>query len=261
MTAAAHCDLTGRVAWITGGTAGIGLAIAGLLRLAGASVVLSGRDADRGRSALDQLSLDRVHLVLGDCADPVQARAMADQIDSELGRLDIVVASGGAMDEKPGLFHEVQDDHFERVYQHQFLNRVHPVRAALPMLRRKGGQVLFVGTDAGRHATIGEALHGAIGSAIIMLTKTLAREFARWDIRVNALALTLTSGTQAFETVMSRGDWLTDLYQRAVDRFPRGRAPHVDEVAQVALFLLSAQSSQVTGQTVSVNGGLSFGGW
>ncbi len=258
---AAATDLTGQVAWVTGGTAGVGLAIARALLSAGAQVVVSGRDGARGQLALERLAHPGASLVVGDAADAQQARAMAQQVIALHGRLDIVVASGGAVDEKPGLFHEVSDAHFTQVYRHQFLNRVFPVRAALPHLRERGGCVLLIGTDAGRHATVGETLHGSLGAATIMLTKTLAREFSRWDIRVNGLALTLTAGTEAFDKVMGRGDWLTALYEKAVRRFPRGRPPLADEVAQAALFLVSAQSSQVTGQTISVNGGLSFGGW
>ena len=253
---AAATDLTGQVAWVTGGTAGIGLAIARTLLSAGAHVVVAGRDASRGQLALERLAHPGASLVVGDAADPQQARAMAQQVIALHGRLDIVVASGGAVDEKPGLFHEVSDAHFTEVYRHQFLNRIFPVRAALPehsVVGRAG--------DSGRHATVGETLHGSLGAATIMLTKTLAREFSRWDIRVNSLALTLTAGTEAFDKVMGRGDWLAALYEKAVRRFPRGRPPLADEVAQAALFLVSPQSSQVTGQTISVNGGLSFGGW
>lgn len=254
-------QLYGQVAWVTGGTAGVGLAVAHALLAAGAQVVVAGRDANRGQQALERLAHPSASLVVGDGADPQQARAMAEQVVTLHGRLDIVVASGGAVDEKPGLFHEVSDAHFTEVYRHQFLNRVFPVRAALPYLRERGGCVLFIGTDAGRHATVGETLHGSLGAATIMLTKTLAREFSRWDIRVNGLALTLTAGTEAFDKVMARGDWLTALYEKAVRRFPRGRPPLADEVAQAALFLVSPQARQVTGQTISVNGGLSFGGW
>jgi 2-hydroxycyclohexanecarboxyl-CoA dehydrogenase len=254
-------DLNGSVAWVTGGTAGVGLAIARALLAAGAKVVISGRDPTRGQQALERLAHPAASLVLGDCADPQQARAMVEQIIALHARLDIVVASGGAVDEKPGLFHEVSDTHFTEVYRHQFLNRVFPVRAALPALRERGGCVLLIGTDAGRHATVGETVHGSLGAATIMLTKTLAREFSRWDIRVNCLALTFTAGTEAFEAVMARGDWLTALYEKAVRRFPRGRPPLATEVAQAALFLVSSQATQVTGQTISVNGGLSFGGW
>jgi 2-hydroxycyclohexanecarboxyl-CoA dehydrogenase len=258
--------LQGQVALVTGGTAGVGLAIALALRSAGAQVVIGGRDAQRGQQALDRLMQHDAagapaSLALGDCADPQQARAVVEQVIARHTRLDILVASGGAVDEKPGLFHEVDDSHFTEVYRHQFLNRVFPVRAALPHLRARGGCVLLIATDAGRHATVGEALHGSMGSATIMLTKTLAREFGRWNIRVNALALTLTGGTEAFDEVMSRGDWLSALYEKAVRRFPQGRPPLASEVAQAALFLVSPASSQVTGQTLSVNGGLSFGGW
>ena len=93
------------------------------------------------------------------------------------------------------------------------------------------------------------------------LTKTLAREFARWNIRVNGLALTITSGTDAFDAAMARDDWVTQLFKKAVSRFPSGKPPTAEEVARVAVFLASDQSAQLTGQTLSVNGGLSYAGW
>lgn len=186
---------------------------------------------------------------------------MAQRVVDIHGRLTILVASGGAADIAPGLFSELVDDDFISVYRTQFLNRVYPIKAALPHMQKHGGSVIIIGTDAGRYATVGETLHGGLGAAKIMLTKTLAREFSRWNIRVNSLALTITGGTEAFEEAMARGDWVTDLFSKAIGRFPRGRPPSAEEVARVALFLASDQSAQVTGQTISVNGGLSFGGW
>ena len=100
-----------------------------------------------------------------------------------------------------------------------------------------------------------------MGAAKIMLTKTLAREFGRWKIRVNCLALTVTSGTEAFDAVLEKDAWAKDLFIKALKRFPFGRPPNAEEVARAALFFVSDESAQVTGQTLSVNGGLSFGGW
>lgn len=254
-------DLTGQVALLTGATAGIGLEIASSFLSAGATVVVNGRDAQRGSMALAKLNHPQAFFVQGDCSVAQEARDVTDQVLSSHGKLTILVASGGAADSAPALFSELPDDAFNAVYSSQFLNRVFPVRAALPHLQVQGGSVIIVGTDAGRFATVGEALHGGMGAAKIMLTKTLAREFSRWKIRVNGLALTITTDTDAFDAAMARQDWSTDLFQKAIRRFPGGRPPNAQEVARVALFLASDQSAQVTGQTISVNGGLSFGGW
>ena len=254
-------DLTGRVALITGGTAGIGLAIARCYLDAGATVVINGRDAQRGVKALASLHNVRASFETGDCSVAEQAREVVDRVVGRLGPISILVTSGGAADSSPGLFSALADDVFTAVYRSQFLNRVFPIKAALPGMQARGGSIIIVGTDAGRFATVGEALHGSLGAAKIMLTKTLAREFARWNIRVNALALTITSDTDAFALAMSREDWVTDLFKKAVAKFPQGRPPNAEEVARVALFLASDMSAQVTGQTLSVNGGLSFAGW
>jgi len=254
-------DLSTQVVLVTGGTAGIGFEIARSFLDAGATVVMNGRDQIRGSAALARLANDRAFFEMGDCSTASEASDIVARVASAHGRLTILVASGGAADSGPALFSDLADDAFTSVYRSQFLNRVFPIKAALPLLKKQGGSIIIIGTDAGRFATVGEALHGSLGAAKIMLTKTLAREFARWNIRVNGLALTITSGTEAFVQAMDREDWATDLFKKALQKFPQGRPPNAQEVAQVALFLASDQSAQVTGQTLSVNGGLSFAGW
>ena len=254
--------MDGRLCLVTGGTAGIGLKIAETLLDAGATVVINGRDIKRGAIALEKLEHNpRAFFEVGDCSDPVKSREMVERVVEAHGAISALIVSGGAAQCPPALFKDLSDKHFLEVYQTQFLNRVFPIRASLMHMQENGGSIVILGTDAGRHATIGEALHGSIGSAKIMLTKTLAREFGRWHIRVNCLALTITSGTEAFDAVMTGEAWAQKIFKKAVERFPFGQPPEVEEVARVALFLASDQSAQITGQTISVNGGLSFGGW
>jgi 3-oxoacyl-[acyl-carrier protein] reductase len=102
---------------------------------------------------------------------------------------------------------------------------------------------------------------GASGAAVILLTKALARELARDRIRVNAVALTITSNTVGWDRMFANENFGSKLFAKAVARFPSGRAPTAEEVAEAVAFLASDSASQVTGQTLSVNGGLSFGGW
>jgi 3-oxoacyl-[acyl-carrier protein] reductase len=255
-------ELDGKTVLICGGTAGIGLAMAERFLAEGAAVVLNGRDPARGAKALARLGgPERASFAAGDCTDPASARDLVDEVLRRHGAPDVLVASGGAAETKPHLFEEMPERLFEEIVRTQFLNRVYAIRAALPAMKSKGGSIIIMGTDAGRHSTVGESIHGSMGSAKIMLTKTLAREFARWNIRVNGLALTITGGTEAFDIIMARNDWVTQLFSKAIARFPAKRPPSAEEVARVALFLASDASAQVTGQTISVNGGLSFGGW
>jgi 3-oxoacyl-[acyl-carrier protein] reductase len=80
-------------------------------------------------------------------------------------------------------------------------------------------------------------------------------------IRVNSIAMALTEGTPTWDRLVAGEGFQRDLFTKVVARFPFGRAPSADEVAAVAVFLASDAAAQVTGQTISVNGGLSFGGW
>jgi len=135
------------------------------------------------------------------------------------------------------------------------------VHAAWPVLRENGGSVVLLTTDAGRYATPGESVLGAVGASIILMTKALAKEFSRDKIRVNSIALALTSDTPTWERAFAEEGFWRNLGTKVVERFPFGRPPAADEVAAVAVFLASDAAAQVTGQTISVNGGLSFGGW
>ena len=130
-------DLTGHVALLTGATAGIGLEIARSFLRSGATVVVNGRDQQRGSLALAKLNHPQAFFVQGDCSVAQEARDVTDQVLSSHGKLTILVASGGAADSAPALFSELPDDAFNAVYSSQFLNRVFPVRAALPHLQGK----------------------------------------------------------------------------------------------------------------------------
>ncbi|HEV2038360.1 MAG TPA: SDR family oxidoreductase [Candidatus Eremiobacteraceae bacterium] len=256
--------LEGRVALVMGSTAGIGFRIAEELARAGVKVALNGRNEARGKAALARLrgTTSEPIFEAGDSTRYDETGCVVANVVHRLGRIDILVTSGGALQPPPALFHELSPEDFSRVFATQYLARVYPIHAALPYMRdQQHGNIVLVGTDAARHVTPGESLHGGIGAAIVLLTKALAREFSRWHIRVNGLALTLTSDTPTYEEIFAHAGFVRDLFTKALNRFPWGAPPTAEEVARVALFLASDQSAQVTGQTISVNGGLYFGGW
>jgi 3-oxoacyl-[acyl-carrier protein] reductase len=228
-------------------------------------VTVNGRNAARGAAALAALggASNSVFFSEGNVRDyETAARVVADAASRGGGRLDVLVSAGAEGPSGPKPFHEMTPRELEDGFAARVLPRIFPVHAAVPALRAAGGgAVLLITTDAARHPTPGEAIIGATGAAVILLTKALAREFSRWNTRVNALALTLTSGTPSWDRIFSAQTFENRLFSKALTRFPFGRAPTAEEVARVAAFLVSPQASQVTGQTVSVNGGLSFGGW
>lgn len=253
----------GKVALVTGGTGGVGLVIARRLAESGSTVVLNGRSAENGQRALSSLSdvSDRVSLEVGDSSDYSSIAAVTSRVAQDHGAIDILVCSGGEDGVGPKPFADMSSEELVLSFSTRFLPRVFPVHAALPHMRERGGSVVMLTTDAARVPTPGESIVGAVGASIILLTKTLAKEFGRYRIRVNSVALTITSGTPSWDRVFGSASFQNDLFSKAITRFPQGRPPNAEEVASVAVFLAGDGAAQVTGQTISVNGGLSFGGW
>lgn len=259
-------DLTGRLALLTGSTEGLGLRIAERLARRGASVVLNGRNKGRAAQAVARLGpfvgpTNPAKFVLGDCGIYDDAVEVAKSAAETTGRIDILVSVGATCSVPPMPFAEMTGAQLADSLTSRLFPRVYPVHAALPFLRNGGGSVIMIGTDAARHPTSGESLIGAAGAGVILLTKALAREFSLWGIRVNCVAMTITSGTAAWDRAFAAPSAQSRLFEKALERFPSGRAPTAQEVARVVEFLAADESAQVTGQTISVNGGLSFGGW
>lgn len=257
-------DFRGKAVLITGATSGAGLAIARTMATAGATVAVCGRDAGRveqAAAALRELS-DASFALQGDLARYEDAARIVDAAALRMGGLDILVSAGAEGTVKPTPFSEMTPEQLRSGFESRFFPRINPVHAAIPRLReRGGGAIVMLTTDAARHPTPGESMIGAAGASVVLLTKALARELSRWSIRVNSVAMTLTSGTPSWDRIFGMPGFENRLFSKALERFPAGRAPTADEVARAAAFLASDGASQITGQTLSVNGGLSFGGW
>lgn len=257
-------DFDGKAALVTGGSDGIGLHVAEQLAAAGANVFINGRSAERGERAVAKLHeiSPTVRFIAGDCAIYQDAVAAVEATRSHAGRLDILISAGAEGEIGPTPFAEMTPQQIETEFHRRLMPRIFPVHAALPVLRENGGSVVLLTTDAGRYATPGESVLGAVGASVIIMTKVLAKEFSRFRIRVNGIALALAEGTPTWDRRVAAAEGFErDLVKKVVDRFPFGRPPSADEVATVAVFLASDAAAQVTGQTISVNGGLSFGGW
>jgi 3-oxoacyl-[acyl-carrier protein] reductase len=257
-----NADLAGKVALVTGGTAGVGLETGLRLARRGAQVVVTGRSQETGARAMAQLRSvsDLTSFETGDAGDPASITGLVDRVVAAHGGIDILVSAGSPHDVGPTPFAEMEMEELKRAFDSRIYARIFPVRAAIPALRERGGSVVMLATDAARHPTPGESVMGAVGAAVILMTKALAREFSRWNIRVNSVAMTITSGTPSWDRIFAEESFQSRLFSKAVERFPQGRPPSAGEVADVAVFL-AADAAQVTGQTISVNGGLSFGGW
>lgn len=253
-----------RVALVTGGTSGTGFETAARLLRAGASVAINGRSETRGAEAVSALRdiSPEVYFCPGECSDYGAASGVVEAAADRFGGIDTVVSAGAAGEGGPKPFSEMTPEEIKHGFESRYLARLYPVHAAVTHLRESNaGSVVLLTTDAGRHTTVGESVMGAYAASIIQMTKALAREMSRDQIRVNAVSMTLTSGTQSWDEIFATDSFQKALFEKAVARFPFGAAPTAGDVADAVVFLAGPRASQVSGQTLSVNGGLSFGGW
>ena len=252
--------LEGKVALVGGGSKGIGRAIALLYAANGADVVVNGRDPASGEAVVAEIRKLGRRATFGraDLSDYTQVKAMTDDAINQMGKVDILVANGGAGAPTAAFFRETRPEDYMAYANTRWLNRAYLVRSVLDhMVERQTGRIVIISSDAGRVPTPGESLVGGAAAATVMMGKVMAREFSRWKIRVNTICITVTRDTPSFERALAGG--AGHVFKKAEEKMPFG-INKPEDVAEAALFFASADSDQITGQTLSVNGGLAFPG-
>lgn len=246
---------------ITGGTSGTGFATAArLARDPGARIVLNGRDATRGKAAcesLRQLAPDAaVAFIAADVSDKGGVSGLVARACEFLdGPIDILVNAAGG-DFVPMLFHETSLDEIEAIVHHWLLSTMFCCSVALPRMD-DGAAIVNVASDAAKVPTPGEAVVGAAMAGIAMFSRTLAMEAKRRRIRVNVVTPSLVRDTRTFSRVTA-GGFSAKLFEKATRAAHLG-IPEPDDVAAAIAFLVSPEASRMTGQVLSVNGGISAG--
>ena len=244
----------GKTALISGGTSGIGFAVAELLIAGGGNAVLMGRDERRGIDALRVLQEPkRTRFIAGDVRQRVQCRFVVEEAVRIFGALDILINAAGIYAE--GAIENLSEDMLQDI----FFTNVHGVfyltQEALPYLRKTRGNIVQVASDAGLHGNYFCAAYAATKGAVIAMTRSLALEVARDGVRVNAAAPAdiLTPLTQRqLDPQRSRVQQLREMG----DIYPMGRIGTPEEAAAVIAFLASPLASWVTGSVYAVDGGL-----
>jgi 2-hydroxycyclohexanecarboxyl-CoA dehydrogenase len=249
----------GRAVVITGGTSGVGLATAHRFAAAGDRLVLIGRDAERGRKACATVRSAvpgaEVGFVAGDANDPAQATAAATSARDLLDVVDVLVNSTTAI-YTPDLLHRTPIEDIARILTGQALAPMHMCRAVLPwMAGRPGASIVNIASDAAKVPTPGETVIGAAMAAIVTFTRTLALEAKRDGVRVNVVTPSLIEGTIIGEQVMA-GGFSRKLFEKAKAQAHLG-ATEPDDLAQLIVFLAGPGAARITGQAISVNGGIS----
>jgi 2-hydroxycyclohexanecarboxyl-CoA dehydrogenase len=258
-----EADLSGKVALVTGSSKGIGRAIAVRFAENGASVVINARTPGPALEVVERVrAMGReAHFEPADLYNYQDVKRMVGSAVQRLGKIDILVANGAAAGPPPQPFHEIDPKSYGDCVSSHLFTRLYVVRAALDhMMARQSGKIIMVTTDAGRTPTRGESLIGGAAAAVVLMTKVLAQELARWKIRINTICTTVTKDTPGYDTATSQQDThLANLFKKAEERMPFGMNKP-DDIAQLALFLASEDSNQITGQIFSISGGLSFPG-
>jgi 2-hydroxycyclohexanecarboxyl-CoA dehydrogenase len=239
-----------RVAIVTGAASGIGRAASRDLAAEGATVVVTD---------IDEAGAQKVAAEIGaiarrvDVTDAAQARSLAAGVAKDHGRIDILVSNAGW--DRAMRFVDTDEDFWDRVIAINLRGHFAMTHAVLPhMIERGWGRIVTVASDAGRVGSTGEVVYSGAKGGVIAFTKGLAREVARHGINVNCVAPGLT------DTPLLAGmtEGAEKLMAAIIRSIPLGRVGKPEEVARAIVFFASPDADYITGQTLSVNGGLTM---
>lgn len=245
--------LLGKVALVTGGSRGIGRAIALRLAEAGASVAVCSRNLEAAQAVGDEISAGGGNFLArqSDVADAAQVDQLIKDITGTLGSLDILVNNAGI--NRDNLLLRMKEEEWDRVMDINLKGTFNCCKAAArPMIKARGGRIVNISSVVGISGNPGQANYAASKAGLIGFTKTLARELASRSITANVVAPGLIS-----ETGMT-SDLPSQVVDQMLAQIPLGRPGTPDDVARAVLFLTSDHGAYITGQVIQVDGGMAM---
>jgi 3-oxoacyl-[acyl-carrier protein] reductase len=247
-------DLSGKVAIVTGASKGIGAAIAKGLAAAGAAVVVNYASSREGADrVVDEIAGagGKAIAVEADVSKAADVRRLFDVTKKTFGALDVLVNNAGIYRFAP--IEEVTEEEFHRQFNTNVLGVLLTSREAMKYFGSDGGSVINISSIASTSPTPTAVVYSATKGAVDTITRVLAKELGPKNIRVNAI----NPGGVETEGVHSMGVIGSDFEKQMVARTPLGRLGQPEDIASVAVFLASAASGWMTGETIAVGGGFS----
>jgi len=247
-------DLTGQKALVTGATGGIGADIAKKLHAAGAEVVISGTREnvlqELAAEIAKETGSERVHVVPAKLNEPESITALASKAEELMGQVDILVNNAGIT--KDTLMMRMSDEDFESVLDINLTSAFRLTKALLRgMMKRKAGRIINITSIVGVTGNAGQVNYAASKAGMIGMSKSLAQEVASRGITVNCIA------PGFIETPMT--DKLNDEQKAAITKsIPAGTLGQPEDISTACVYLASAESRYMTGQTLHVNGGMAM---
>ena len=247
-------EFADKTAVVTGAGSGIGRATAQALARAGARVVVADIDAGSGAATVAALQAQGLHAqyLHVDMTDPQSIDAFAAAVQAEHGAVDVLVNAAGWGRTAP--FIEGSNEFWAKLVALNFVGPMQLARALLPaMIDRASGRIVNIASDAGRVGSLGETVYAGAKGGLIAFTKSLAREVARHHINVNCVC----PGPTDTPLMAAVPDKVKDALTKAI---PFRRLGKPEEVADAVVFFASDRAAYVTGQVLSVSGGLTMVG-
>ncbi len=246
--------LEGKIAVVTGAGSGIGRATAEALGALGATVVCADINPETGEATAAALraASGKAQFLPVDLTDAASVEAFAQGVAAKYGAVDVLV--NGAGWGKTHKFWEGTPEMWERVIELNFVGPMRLTKALLPaMIERGSGKIVNIASDAGRVGSLGETVYAGAKGGLIAFTKSLARETARYNINVNCVC----PGPTETPLLFAVPEGHLEAFKKAI---PFRRFGKPSEVADAVVFFASDQSSYITGQVLSVSGGLTMVG-